>query len=344
MPRPSSAAISAASASIRARMASSFACSGERMSTVKTARPGITLRELGQTLACPTAPTASGWWSMAIAVDHLDDPRHAEARVDAHRHRRRAGMRLAPGQPHLQPPEALAVGDDADVPALGLEDRALLDVELEHGVDPARARPSRRPASRSGRARRRSACPRRRARSIGVVLLVHAGEDARGQHGGGEARPLLVGPVRHARWGAACGCRGRSASAPPPAPTARPARRRTCRPWAGCRGGCRCRPAAPPGPRPRRSANMVPIASTPTVQPAASHQRRNSARPSASASVRVWRLLPPATPGPIFGHLHQAVPEPAAVDPEVLPGCGHGRSSVSRPGRTLRPGAAERNP
>ena len=34
--------------------------------------------------------------------------------------------------------------------------------------------------------------------------------------------------------------------------------------------------------------------------PAASHQRRNRARPSPSASVRVWRLLPPATPGPIF--------------------------------------------
>jgi hypothetical protein len=36
------------------------------------------------------------------------------------------------------------------------------------------------------------------------------------------------------------------------------------------------------------------------VQPAASHQLWNSARPSASSSVSVWRLLPPATPGPIL--------------------------------------------
>ena len=49
----------------------------------------------------------------------------------------------------------------------------------------------------------------------------------------------------------------------------------------------------------RRVANIVPIGSTPSVSPAASHQRRNSARPSPSASVSVWRLLPPATPGPI---------------------------------------------
>src|SRR6056297_3234322 len=45
---------------------------------------------------------------------------------------------------------------------------------------------------------------------------------------------------------------------------------------------------------------MLPISSSPMVQPASSHHFRNSARPSASASVTVWRLLPPATPGPIF--------------------------------------------
>src|SRR5690606_37723505 len=46
--------------------------------------------------------------------------------------------------------------------------------------------------------------------------------------------------------------------------------------------------------------NMVPILPTPMVRPASSHQRLNSSRPSLSASVSVWRLLPPATPGPIF--------------------------------------------
>ena len=33
--------------------------------------------------------------------------------------------------------------------------------------------------------------------AIGVVQRVDAGEDAGGEHGGGEARPLLVGPVDH---------------------------------------------------------------------------------------------------------------------------------------------------
>jgi hypothetical protein len=43
-----------------------LACSGERMSTVKTTLPGITLREFGKTFTCPTAPTAFGWCAMAI--------------------------------------------------------------------------------------------------------------------------------------------------------------------------------------------------------------------------------------------------------------------------------------
>src|SRR5689334_286785 len=46
--------------------------------------------------------------------------------------------------------------------------------------------------------------------------------------------------------------------------------------------------------------NMVPIWSTPIESPAASHQDLKSARPSLSESVSVWRLLPPAIPGPIF--------------------------------------------
>jgi hypothetical protein len=56
--------------------------------------------------------------------------------------------------------------------------------------------PPRRPSSRCAPARRRSACPWRRA-VIGPVLVVHAGKDARGQHGRGKARAFLVGPVDH---------------------------------------------------------------------------------------------------------------------------------------------------
>ena len=35
------------------------------MSTVKTTRPGSTLREFGLNFTCPTPPTASGWLSIA---------------------------------------------------------------------------------------------------------------------------------------------------------------------------------------------------------------------------------------------------------------------------------------
>ena len=41
-------------------------------------------------------------------------------------------MRVLAGQRDLQPPQALAMGDHADVLALGLQDRALFDVEFEH--------------------------------------------------------------------------------------------------------------------------------------------------------------------------------------------------------------------
>ena len=40
-------------------------------------------------------------------------------------------MALLAGDRALEPPQPLAVGDDADVLALGFEDRALLDVQLE---------------------------------------------------------------------------------------------------------------------------------------------------------------------------------------------------------------------
>ena len=51
---------------------------------------------------------------------------------------------------------------------------------------------------------------------------------------------------------------------------------------------------------PLRWANMVPMESTATVMPAASHHFLKRSRPSLSESVSVWRLLPPRTPGPIF--------------------------------------------
>ncbi|MCY1248101.1 hypothetical protein D9M72_614950 [compost metagenome] len=64
-PTPSGSVIFGASASILARMRSSFSLSGERISTVKTTLPGRTLRELGEKTTWPTPPTAPGWFTMA---------------------------------------------------------------------------------------------------------------------------------------------------------------------------------------------------------------------------------------------------------------------------------------
>jgi hypothetical protein len=47
-------------------IASSLACSGDRIVDREHHLPGITLREFGKTSTCPTAPTAFGWWLIAI--------------------------------------------------------------------------------------------------------------------------------------------------------------------------------------------------------------------------------------------------------------------------------------
>ena len=44
---------------------------------------------------------------------------------------------------------------------------------------------------------------------------------------------------------------------------------------------------------------MLPMRSTLTVSPAASHHCRNRSRPRRSSSVSVWRLTPPAAVAPI---------------------------------------------
>ena len=164
------------------------------MSTVKTTLPGSTLRELGEKNTWPTPPTAPGCSAIATVLHHLDDAGHGEAGIDAHVHRRRAGMRFLAGERELQPPQALPVGDDADLLVLGLEDRALLDMILEIGVHLARAdRLVADPADALQLVAEGLALGVLAA--IGIVERVDAGEDAGGQHGGRKARAFLVGPV-----------------------------------------------------------------------------------------------------------------------------------------------------
>ena len=62
------------------------------------------------------------------------DRRGDEARVTTQPHRRRAGVGRAPGDRQLRPGDALHALDDTDRHALVLEDRSLLDVQLDVGV------------------------------------------------------------------------------------------------------------------------------------------------------------------------------------------------------------------
>ena len=86
--------------------------------------------------------------------------------------------------------------DHADVLARSLKDRTLFDVKLQHGMHLARAHrlfPD--PADP------RQLCPKGLAlgieAAIGIVLRVNARKDAAGQHGRGKARAFLVRPVGH---------------------------------------------------------------------------------------------------------------------------------------------------
>ena len=105
-------------------------------------------------------------------------------------------MALEPRQGDLVPALALAMGDDADIAALVLEDRALLDMQFEIGAH--------RPAANGFGTLVADALqftaerqPIRIGQRKGPVAVVDPGEDAGGQHRRGEARAFLVGPVDH---------------------------------------------------------------------------------------------------------------------------------------------------
>lgn len=99
-------------------------------------------------------------------------------------------MAFAAGEGDLRPVQSLPVGGYADVDALRLVDGTLLDVQLEEGAQPARPD--------------LLLCPLDESRQLvaeplalgvlageGPVHRVHAGVDARGQHGRRDSRPLF---------------------------------------------------------------------------------------------------------------------------------------------------------
>src|SRR5262249_151216 len=72
-------------------------------------------------------------------LDALDPPSAAAPRVLAQRDGHRPGMRLLPGDGDVVPAQALGALHDSDHVAVVLQDRSLLDVQLEHAGKFARA-------------------------------------------------------------------------------------------------------------------------------------------------------------------------------------------------------------
>ena len=90
-------------------------------------------------------------------------------------------MTLEAGQADLVPALALAVGDDADVDVLVLENRPLLDVQLEEGVDwPPADRLLAHEADALEFVAERLALAVQPG--VGEFLVIDAGENARGDH------------------------------------------------------------------------------------------------------------------------------------------------------------------
>ena len=99
---------------------------------MKNTSPGTTLREFGLTSISPTVPTASGAWLRAIASIALDHARGAEQRILAQR--ASASRRYAPpGRSRVTSYQRMPC-TPVTTPmslAFGLEDRPLLDMQLE---------------------------------------------------------------------------------------------------------------------------------------------------------------------------------------------------------------------
>jgi len=129
-------------------------------------------------------------------IDLVDQTGGAEQRVLAQMHRGGARMGVLADDVRLVPAHALHAGDDADVLGLGLENRALLDVQLEERRE--RMRPAWFRAAIADRFERGAEA------FAGTVLardrpraVERPREHPRGGHGRREPRAFLVGPVHH---------------------------------------------------------------------------------------------------------------------------------------------------
>ena len=111
---------------------------GARMSIENRTRPGITLTAPGSASSRPTVATRS-CSSRAARLDREDHFGARGERVLPQRHRHRAGMAGEALDGRGEAGRAIDRADRADRETLGLQHRALLDMQFDEGVDAARA-------------------------------------------------------------------------------------------------------------------------------------------------------------------------------------------------------------
>jgi hypothetical protein len=308
-PTPSAAADFGAFASIAGAHAVELGLLGRADVDGEDHVPGRTLRELGENFTWPTPPTAPGCSLHRHFLHHFEDAGHGEAGIDAHVHRRRAGMGFLAGQGEFQPPEALAVGDDADLLVLGLEDRALLDVIFEIGVHLA-APTSSSPTQPMRFSSSPKLLPSMVLAAIGVVERVTPAKTPEASMAGAKRAPsslvqlvTTIGCLVLMPRSFSCGrLRARQhaehavifAAGRLGIEMAADIDRHRDRVGAG--GG----------------SNMVPIWSTPMVRPASSHQRWKRRRPFGVVVGQGLAVVAAGNAGADLRHLHEHVPEPIA--------------------------------
>ena len=138
----------------------------------------------------------SPWYFQPIVVHRRDQVGGAHQCVAALVHRRRSAVRSLAGNPQAHASGGVSVRDHPDGDALLLQDRPLLDVQLEVGVDVA--------ATHLGVA---DVADLGQSAAVGDAVVVgagirpfeiaHTGEHGRRQHRRIEACTLLVRPVHH---------------------------------------------------------------------------------------------------------------------------------------------------
>ena len=163
-----------------------------RTSSTRVTRPGITGRELGSTVRCPTVTSAPSL-ARPTRLGELDDLRRRQQRVAATFHRRRPGVRLDAGDDARIARRAWPCWTTPIVAPRFLEPRGLLDVQLEVGARLGGGRRARARQAEARRARRRTSARRARLGERVVERQRAAVDTGPGRRGRGSAHPP-VGP------------------------------------------------------------------------------------------------------------------------------------------------------